>query len=86
MYKHPQTGIRFDISELDGEFFYKARQGRVHHNTFAKVIRTMDISKDDIRVYDPKNGVFSVVGKEQAFWARVNMAKTTKKKIALLFA
>lgn len=63
--------IKFEITELDGEFFYKAQQGQLHPQTLKKVIRDLDIIDSDIRVYDAKMGVFSVIGEDEALKAQV---------------
>ena len=80
------NNIIFEIEELDGEWFYQAQQGEVHPQSLKKVIRLLGIDKDSIRVYDAKNGVFSVVGEDEAFFALLRSTKTTKEKIDLLFA
>lgn len=78
--------IAFEITELDGEFFYQAQQGQVHPQSLKKVIRLLDIPQDRIRVYDPKNGVFSVVGEDEDFLAKMRSAQTTEELMDLLFA
>jgi hypothetical protein len=78
--------IAFEITELDGEFFYQAQQGAVHPQSLKKVIRLLDIPQDHIRVYDPKNGVFSVVGEDEDFLAKMRNAETTEELMDLLFA
>lgn len=43
-------------------------------------------AKDSIRVFDPKNGVFSVVGENAEFFSKMRMLKTNQEKIDFLFA
>ena len=78
--------ISFNITELNGEFFYQAQQGQVHPQSLKKVIRLLDIPQDHIRVYDPKNGVFSLVGDDEDFLAKMRNTQSTKELMDLLFA
>ena len=81
-----QNGIEFNIVENNGEYFYQAIEGAVHHQTLKKVVRDLGISNSDIRVFDPKNGVFSVVGEAEAFWAQMRMLPTVEQRIEFCFA
>ena len=66
------NNIEFEISELDGEFFYAATKGAVHTNSLKAAIRRAEFDDTDtVRVFDPKNGVFSVVGEHAAMITRI---------------
>lgn len=81
------NNIEFQVSELDGEFFYAATKGALHTNSLKAAIRHANFdAKDSIRVFDPKNGVFSVVGEDAEFWSKMRMLKTNQEKIDFLFA
>jgi hypothetical protein len=80
------NNIEFQITELDGEFFYAAVKGQVHPNSLKAAVRHADFTKDCVRVYDPKNGVFSVVGEDAEFFSKLRMLKTNKERIDFLFA
>ena len=67
------NNIEFEISELDGEFFYAATKGALHTNSLKAAIRHANFdATDSIRVFDPKNGVFSVVGEHAAMITRIS--------------
>ena len=66
------NNIEFQVSELDGEFFYAATKGALHTNSLKAAIRRAEFDDTDtIRVFDPKNGVFSVVGEHAAMITRI---------------
>ena len=56
----------FTQSDLDGEIFYKSAQAPVNRNSLFKAAQVMGYSKSQIRVFDPRNGVFSVYVEESA--------------------
>jgi len=71
--------LTFTITELDGEFFYASSTGAVNTNSLKAVIRRLRLSEDDsVRVFDPKNGVFSVVGEKAEFLSKLRMCKTNR--------
>ena len=81
------NNIEFQVSELDGEFFYAATKGALHTNSLKAAIRHANFdATDSIRVFDPKNGVFSVVGEDAEFMSKLRMLKTNKERIDFLFA
>ena len=81
------NNIEFQITELDGEFFYAATKGALHTNSLKAAIRHANFdATDSIRVFDPKNGVFSVVGEDAEFMSKLRMLKTNKERIDFLFA
>lgn len=79
------NGKVFNITISDGEVFYQHVDGALHTNTLKAVVRKMDLT-DSIKVFDAKNGVFSVYGDEAVFWAKIAMEPDFDKKLDLLFA
>lgn len=79
------NGIEFQVKELDGEVFYAATQGQLHHQTMKKIHRDF-FNESSVRVYDTKNGVISIDDEDAVFWANIRTAKTNEEKIDLLFA
>jgi hypothetical protein len=79
------NNIEFEVSELDGEFFYAATKGAVHTNSLKAAIRRAEFDDTDtIRVFDAKNGVFSVVGEHAAIITKVRQMSKEELTAALM--